>query len=263
MQSRFEDMPEEISAYHNRLPGYGLTISYEPDKMSYSMKIQYIDCKSAGTLWHVHSSVALMEDGRLHFYHMTSRDMPRGAAHRSTFCKPSFMHDLVKKVGLVDVERLSCMARFITNNEEYASVSGFINNPERVLPIVIITQRTNISNEDYPENNFKDGYDMNSFYVNGTRLAKVIGNYSHVYMADHCISEAFAMDNGIRPGSQDGCIYIFWPESTGKKTDVFTKDMISDTHFDFNRLIFHDENITEKAFRHKLVQIIKDDNVSH
>lgn len=259
----FEDIPEELCSYHNRLPGYNLTISYIPEQMSYSMKIQYIDSKSAGTLWHVHSSVALMDDGQLHFYHMTSRDMPRGAAHRSTFCKPSFMHELVKKAGLVDIKRLGCMAHFITNSGEYAGVRDFINNPGRMLPIIVITQRTNISSSIYPGNNFKDGYDMNSFYVNGTRLAKVIGNYSHVYMADRCISEEFAKDNGIKPGSQDGCIYIFWPENTGKEPDIFTKDMISDTHFDFNRLIFHDENITEKAFRHKLVQIIKDDNVSH
>ncbi|MCX4327328.1 MAG: hypothetical protein OSJ45_08530 [Lachnospiraceae bacterium] len=259
----FEDIPEELSSYHNRLPGYNLTISYIPEQMSYSMKIQYIDCKSAGTLWHVHSSVALMDDGRLHFYHMTSRDMPRGSANRSTFCKPSFMHELVKKTGLADIKRLSCMAHFITNSVEYADVRDFINNPERMLPVIVITQRTGINNTVYPGNNFKDGYDMNSFYVNGTRLAKVVGNYSHVYMADRCISEEFAKDNGISPGSQDGCIYIFWPENTGKVPDIFTKDIISNTHFDFNRLIFHDENITEKAFRHKLVQIIKDNNVSH
>ena len=259
----FEDIPEELSSYNNKLPGYSLIISYMPENMSYTMKIQYIDCKSAGTLWHVHSSVALLDDGRLHFYHMTSRDMPRGSANRSTFCKPSFMHELVKKTGLADIKRLSCMAHFITNSVEYADVRDFINNPERMLPIIIITQRTGINNKNYSGNNFKDGYDMNSFYVNGTRLAKVIGNYSHVYMADRCISEEFARDNGIGQDSQDGRIYIFWPESAGKEPDVFTKDMISDTHFDFNRLIFHDENITEKAFRHKLVQIIKDDNVSH
>ncbi len=259
----FEDIPDEVTEYHNCLPGYSITISYLPEKLSYSMKIQYIDSKSTGTLWHIHSSVALLDDGKLHFYHMTSRDMPRGAAQRPTFSKPSFMHDLVKKVGLVDIERLSCMAHFITNNEEYASTCKLVNNPGRMLPVIIIIQRTNIDNKKYSENNFKDGYDMNSFYVNGTRLAKVVGNYSHVYMADRCISEDFARDNGVEPDSQDGCIGIFWPACSGKEPDIFTKDMISDTHFDFNRLIFHDENITEKAFRHKLVQMIKDDNASH
>lgn len=85
----FEDMPEEISSYYNKLPGYNLKIVYKPEEMLYSMKINYIDSKSAGTMWHVHSSIALLEDQKLYFYHMTSRDMPRGMTQRSTFCKPS------------------------------------------------------------------------------------------------------------------------------------------------------------------------------
>jgi len=255
----FEDMPEELSSYHGKLPGYSLQILYEPDKMHYSMKINYIDSRLPGTLWHIHSLITRFDDGLLHFYHMTSRDMPREVAGRLTFCKPSFMHDLVNKTGLTDIKRLGCMAQFITNEEEYAEFKEFINNPARKLPVIIITQRLNT--DGITDNVFKDGYDMNTFYVNGTRLAKVTGNYSHVYMADRCITGIFAKDNNIY--NPDGCICIFWSLSSGKKPDIFTKEMICDTQFDFNRLIFHDQNITEKAFRHKLVQIIKDDNVSH
>lgn len=259
----FEDMPEDISSYHNKLPGYSLKIIYEPAILYYCMKICYIDSKSAGTLWHIHSSAALLDDGQLHFYHMTSRDMPRGGAGHSTFSKPSFLQELVNKVGLADINRLSSMAQFITNASGYEKTKEFINNPDRKLPVIIITQRLDATDSNYDKNSFKDGYDMNTFYVNGTRLAKVIGNYSHVYMADRCIAEMFALDNHIDHEGSDGCIYIFWPLYTRKEPDIFTKDMICDTQFDFNRLIFHDQNITEKAFRHKLVQIIKDDNISH
>lgn len=259
----FEDMPEELSKYCNKLPGYSLQIVYEPEKLHYSMKICYIDSKSVGTLWHIHSSVALLDDGQLYFYHMTSRDMPRDRAGHSTFSKPSFLQELVNKVGLADIKRLSSMAQFITNTQEYEAIKEFINNPDRKLPVVVITQKLNSDGSSCDENSFKDGYDMNTFYVNGTRLAKVIGNYSHVYMADRCIVEMFALDNNIEREGSDGCICIFWPMYTKKDPDIFTKDMIFDTQFDFNRLIFHDKNITEKAFRHKLVQIIKDDNVSH
>ncbi len=259
----FEDMPEDISSYHNKLPGYSLKIIYEPAILYYCMKICYIDSKSAGTLWHIHSSAALLDDGQLHFYHMTSRDMPRGGAGHSTFSKPSFLQELVNKVGLADINRLSSMAQFITNASGYEKTKEFINNPDRKLPVIIITQRLDATDSNYDKNSFKDGYDMNTFYVNGTRLAKVIGNYSHVYMADRCIAEMFALDNHIGHEGSDGCIYIFWPLYTRKEPDIFTKDMICDTQFDFNRLIFHDQNITEKAFRHKLVQIIKDDNISH
>lgn len=263
LNSVFEDMPEELSSYYNKLPGYSINIIYESDKLYYSMKICYIDSKSIGTLWHIHSSITLFDDGRLHFYHMTSRDMPRGGAGHSTFCKPSFMQELVNKVGIVDINRLSSMAHFITNIEEYEKIKEFINNPDRKLPVIIIMQILNATDSHYYKNSFKDGYDMNTFYVNGTRLAKVIGNYSHVYMADHCILKVFSSDNNIKYERSDGCICIFWPMHTKKEPDIFTKDMICDTQFDFNRFIFHDQNITEKAFRHKLAQIIKDDNVSH
>lgn len=259
LNSVFGDIPEYISSYHNKISGYSVKIVYEPEKMHYSMKICYIDSKVAGTLWHIHSSVAMLEDGKLYFYHMTSHDIPRGGAGHSTFCKPSFLQELVNKVGLVDINRLSSMAQFITNLDEYEKTKELIKNPLRKLPVIIITQ----TGSSYYENNFKDGYDMNTFYVNGTRLAKVVGNYSHVYMADRCVTEVFAADNSIELEGSDGCICIFWSISSGKKTDIFTKDMVCDTQFDFNRLIFHDQNINEKAFRHKLVQIIKDDNVSH
>ena len=50
--------------------------------------------------------------------------------------------------------------------------------------------------------------------------------------------------------------------AANKQMDLFTRDMVCSTQFDFNKSAFHDDNINEKAFRHKLVQIIKDDNVS-
>ena len=92
------------------------------------------------------------------------------------------------------------------------------------------------------------------------KLSEVI----HMYTWPTAVfSENFAQDNNIAPGVSDGCTCIFWPATSRKEPEIFTHDMICDTQFDFNRLIFHDENIPEKAFRHKLVQIIKDDNVSH
>ena len=104
---------------------------------------------------------------------------------------------------------------------------------------------------------------MNTFTINGTRLAKVIGHYSHVYMVDYSLTDAFGHFFEINSENALGCICIFWPYYYNKENDLFTRKMVIDTQFDFNRFAFHDENIYEKAFRHKLVQIIKNDNVSH
>ena len=137
------------------------------------MKLNHIDSKQIGTLWHIHSSVAMLSDGKLHFYHMTSRDMPHGASHQISFSKPSFMNDLSSKVGFVDVVRLGTKAQFITTPEDFTSYCELVKDPNRHLPLIAIVQQNTQSSAEGSE--FTDGYDMNTFTINGTRLAKVVG----------------------------------------------------------------------------------------
>lgn len=257
----FEDIPADISSYKNKLPGYQLKINFQPEALNFSMKMHYIDSKSVGTLWHVHSTIALLDDGRLHFYHMTSRDMPRGISQHSNFSRPSFLPDLSHKVGLVDVERLNSKAQFITNEDQLSNLMHLVHSKERRLPVIAITQHT--SDAPVETKTPYHDYDMNTFTINGTRLAKVIGHYSHVFMVDYKLTEAFGHAFSIKDSDVFGCICIFWPAFSKNETELFTRQMVIDTQFDFNRFAFHEENISEKAFRHKLVQIIKDDNVSH
>lgn len=257
----FEDIPSEVSSYSNRLPGYQIKIVYAPDEYKFLMKLNHIDSKSIGTLWHFHSSIELLDDGRLHFYHVTSRDMPRGVSQRSTFTKPSFLTELSNKIGITDIRRLGTKAQFVTNKKELDELFILLSSTKRKLPVVVITQYEQKTIESEGTTVSSD-YDMNTFTINGTRLAKVIGNYSHVFMLDYGVASEFAKQYNYH-NEIYGSIYIFWPTYMEKKFELFTRKMIIDTQFDFNRFAFHDDNIYEKAFRHKLVQMIKDDNVSH
>lgn len=256
----FEDIPAELCTYNNHLPGYELHITYDLQEYYFSMKLHYIDTKAVGTLWHIDSSIQRLEDGNLYFYHITSRDMPYAAARRETFSKPSFLSDLSNKVGLTDQVRLGNKARFIDTEEGYHAMSQLLHDPDRRLPVIVICQTLDMTAS---AQEYKDGYDMDSFTINGTRLAKVIGLYAHVYMLNQQFLERWSADQCLDPGDAEGSIMIFWPVISGKMPELFTREMAYDTRFDFNRFAFHDQNINEKAFRHKLVQIIKDDNVSH
>ncbi|MDO4166038.1 MAG: hypothetical protein Q4D32_01400 [Eubacteriales bacterium] len=260
--SVFNDIPTDLCSYHNKLPGYQIRFDYQPEKMTFTMKIHYIDSQSVGTLWHVHSSIALLDDGRLHFYHMTSRDMPHGIAQRATFVKPSFLSDLSSKVGLTDGARLSTKAHFVTEAEELQQFYHLIEDPARRLPLIAILQQF-VNHNAENDSNYPDGYDMNTFTINGMRLAKVIGLYSHVYMLDQDWTADFATHYGFDSENMEGAICIFWPPYQKRNPEMYTHEMICDTEFDFNRLAFHDQNISEKAFRHKLVQMMKDENAMH
>lgn len=256
----FEDIPSEVSSYKNNLPGYQIKIKFDPQNYAFSMKMHYIDSKAVGTLWHVQTSIERMDDGNLHFFHVTSRDVPRGISHGSNFSKPSFLADLSNKVGLVDVVRLGSKAVFTTTDEELFQLRKLIEDKERKLPLVVITQYTKDTVSD--SKNAWD-YDMNTFTINGTRLAKVIGHYAHVYMVDYSLVADFSEILSVSKEDALGCICIFWPHTNKTKRTFFSRQMVLDTQFDFNRFAFHDDNIYEKAFRHNLVQLIKDDNVTH
>ncbi len=256
----FQDMPIELTSYENHLPGYDIKIVCQPQQMIFTMKIHHIDSKLVGTLWHVDSSIRMLEDQQLYFYHMTSRDTPYGTAQRDTFNKPSFLVDLSSKVGLKDVVRLGNKAHFVETDSQYEKLIALLQNQNRRLPVITIIQYSNNSSN---SKIFKDGYNMDSFTINGMRLAKVIGLYAHVYMITDTLLSAWISTQSLTKEEADGSIMIFWPAISNKKPELYTRQMICDAQFDFNRFAFHDQNIYEKAFRHKLVQMIKDDNIHH
>lgn len=256
----FEDIPPEIASYENHLPGYDIKIVCQPENLFFSAKIHHIDSKLVGTLWHIDSAIRMLDNQQLYFCHTTSRDTPYGTAMKDNFIKPSFLPDLSNKIGLVDIVRLGSKAHFVETSSQLENVLALLNNPARQLPVITIVQNSNS-----PSNSkvYKDGYDMDSFTINGMRLAKVVGLYAHVYMITNPQVSNWFSSQALTQEQSDGSIMIFWPLSSSKKTELFTRQMICDSQFDFNRFAFHDQNIYEKAFRHKLVQMIKDNNIRH
>ena len=131
-----------------------------------------------------------------------------------------------------------------------------------MLPVIVIAQNSPNTDALQETVDYRD-YDMNTFTINGTRLAKVVGHYSHVYMLDYHFIEDFAAHYAFEPEKTIGCICIFRPSYQKKERMFFTRKMVMETQFDFNRFAFHEEDIYEKAFRHNLVQLLKDDNTNH
>ncbi len=257
MNAVFPDLPADISSYHGQLPGYSLDIRFQPGQPSFEIQLCYIDTQHIGTLWQMDSSIKRRGD-LLQLRHVTSYSIPRGTIHKETFCKPSFLADLSNKIGLLDGIRLSAKAHFVSKQTDFDGLLRLLEHPQRQLPIVVLLQHApSASQEDK-----WDGYDMNTFSVNGTRLAKVTGLYSHIFMISHRFLGQWVKAQNLSPSEADGCIMIFWPGSPEKKVELFTQEMVFETHFDFNRFAFHDETICEKAFRHKLVQLLKNYNCS-
>lgn len=257
----FESIPDKVCSYENTVPGYDLHVEYIPESMRFTMQLNHIDSLQVGTLWHIHTAITSGDDGKLHFSHRTTRDMPHGSSHQLTFSKPSFMNDLVSKVGLIDVARLGGKAHFVNSKEEFEKFCHLVETSKRQLPVIALVQQK--TDEKNFHRGYTEGYDMNTFTINGTRLAKVIGQYAHVCLIDSDYITAFGEQFGYPLSEVPGIIVIFWANGQGRNPKVFTQETADQTEFDFNHFTFHDGNLSEKAFRHKLVQLIKENNIHH
>ncbi|MCR5690625.1 MAG: hypothetical protein K6G62_00185, partial [Eubacterium sp.] len=54
-----------------------------------------------------------------------------------------------------------------------------------------------------------------------------------------------------------GSVWVTFPDGEVK---FYTRDMISRSRFDFNKYAFDAGNVYEKAFRHRLVRLLKEKN---
>lgn len=259
----FPDLPAEVETLHRHLPGYDVKCIWDAEQYIMEAEFSYIDDKMPGTLWHITASLhgdSTKDKEPLMFRHRTTLHTPTTALHRETFSKPSYLSELSSKIGLMDQERLGTQGRFVNTPEGFEALEHLLHDPHRRLPVIVITQHEAVSPENI--NDYREGYDMNTFPVNGTRLAKVIGLYSHVYMLDQKLTKNLSFE-GQDTKVIHGGILIFWPVSSRREATVYTSRMIREAHFDYNRFAYHEQNFNEKAFRSKLAQIIKDDHVTH
>ena len=161
----------------------------------------------------------------------------------------------------MDLERLGTQGRFVNTDEGFIALRHLLHDPERRLPVVVITQHQALETDN--SNEYREGYDMNTFPINGTRLAKVIGLYSHVYMLDQNIARQLIVNGRKDNEVNHGGILIFWPVSSGKETTVYTSQMIREAHFDYNRFAYHEQNFAPSWRRSSRMTMLPTDKRFH
>ncbi len=255
----FTDMPETIGSYSNKLPGYFFQVLYKPKEMEFALNMHHFDTHTPGTVWHTETLIYKHNNGKLYLYHKTARDMFPDFSGNETFSKPSFLSEISTRIGLEDVVRIGNKPVTITDNAGLDELRTLINSKSLRLPVIIIAMQLNTTDAVVSED---AAADMSNYSINGVRLAKVTGLYSHVYLLDALLLDSYAEMINSTVSTADGSVCIIWPEKYHRAHEIYTKDMIYDASFDFNKFAINGQNLYEKAFRHKLVQMIKDANVN-
>ena len=163
-----------------------------------------------------------------------------GRLIRDSFAKPRFVDEIFRRIGYEDVISMSLKPHRIEKMKEIEELGQFINNHNRSLPVILAVE------EEDPERQ-----------ININRLAETVGTYAHVFLLSKKAIPMMVETSDYTTEELMGAVWVTFQNGEDK---FYTRERIANSRFDFNKYAFEPGNVYEKAFRHKLVRLIKEKN---
>ena len=233
-----EGIPDTPVDYERYDTGYRIVILGNMSLGFYKLSLDYVDTKRAGVVWKI--CVSLEKSERIRMKVDCNYCHTPGRLVHNSFLKPRFVDDIFKKIGYEDVIPLSLKPGKIHNMKELERTSQIIADHNRTLPVVLV-----VEDEDKEKQ------------INTGRLAETIGTYAHVFLLDKKMIPLLVEQSDY---TMEDIIGAVWVTFRGSEDKFYTRAMIEQSRFDFNKYAFEEGNVYEKAFRHKLVRLIKEKN---
>jgi Uncharacterized protein conserved in bacteria len=241
-QGRFRNITDGIPTtpvdYEFHVPGFNIRILGNLSLGFYKLSLDYVDVTRKGVVWRTNVSLELSERIRMKvdcdYCHTPYRLV------RDSFSKPRFVDEIFRRIGYEDVIPMSLKPGKVKSIKELEHISAFISDHSRNLPVILAVE------EEDPERQ-----------ININRLTETIGTYAHVFILD---KKAIPILVEMSDYTTDELTGAVWVTFSGGEDKFYTRDMIADSRFDFNKYAFDQGNVYEKAFRHRLVRLIKEKN---
>ena len=241
-QSKFKNLTDDIPLdpvdYEFHMAGYDLQILGNRSLGFYKLSLENLDTDRKGVVWRTKVSLEMSERIRMKvdcdYCHTPDRLV------RDGFSKPRFVDEIFRRIGYEDVKPMSLKPQKVSTFHDFEEVSAFIANHNRSLPVIMAVED-----------------DRSESQVNISRLAETVGAYAHVYLVD---KEAVPTILEQSDYTEEELVGSVWVTFTDGQDKFYTRKMIEETRFDYNRYAFDRGNVAEKAFRHKLVRMLKEKN---
>lgn len=119
-------------------------------------------------------------------------------------------------------------------------LSEFIADHSRTLPVILAVEEEDSERQ-----------------ININRLAETVGTYAHVFLLSKKAIPMMVEKSDYTTEELTGAVWVTFQNGEDK---FYTRERIANSRFDFNKYAFDSGNVYEKAFRHKLVRLIKEKN---
>lgn len=241
-QGRFrnitDDIPNTPVDYEFHEAGYNLQILGNVSLGFYKLSLDYVDADRKGVVWR--TKVSLERSERIRMKVDCDYCHTPGRLIRDSFAKPRFVDEIFRRIGYEDVIPMSLKPHRIEKMKEIEELGQFISNHARSLPVILAVE------EEDPERQ-----------ININRLAETVGTYAHVFLLSKKAIPMMVETSDYTTEELTGAVWVTFQNGEDK---FYTRERIANSRFDFNKYAFEPGNVYEKAFRHKLVRLIKEKN---
>ncbi len=255
----FDDISGEPENYKRQTLGYQLATGYHKRLLYYEMEMYHLDMEHPGTLWQMQvliQRVRLSDDYLTLWIHSICRH-PQNMSAAAVFSKPLFLNELSARIGLEDVEPLRTSPILVENEETYEKLLHLIISGQRRLPVVVLAASEGGEENGAGKRQLRRKKGDFFGILHAGKLAHIIGLYAHVYLLDREYSEKFGKAVGKEPEESFGSVSIYDCASGLGPSNFFTEQQILKSRFDYNKYVYYEGDVYERAFRHKLVEMIK------
>lgn len=242
-------MPESIRNFEKSRMGYDVSIIYKPENTYFCLKASHPDAVIPGRIWTIGAEIIVINENVLFGVKLSYSTPINSNVGNAVFSMPSFVGQIAKQNGILDVRRLGCEVWDIEVEREIEQLYDFIQNPNRKVPVIVVTEKE--SNDDIGAQ-YTKGY-----LVDADLLAKEMASIAHTVRISRNIINEWNAVVGKKWGVYGGAVRTYFPD-----VDFGEEDYMRHPLSIANRIMASsytdedgEEHIAGEAFRYLLGKI--------
>lgn len=198
-------LPERVCSYSRNSSTISVDIIYNWEDRYFCMKTVHPDTSVAGRTWTTEAEIAdingVLKLGVKNYY----STIDTVQADYVNFSAPSFVWTIYNRIGYKDGELGNGELIFVDSDEKFEIFRKALEDRERSLPIIVVTQNVSADAELIKYFEAKDGY-----LLDGERLAKDLTLAAHVVYLPTEYAYKLSVEVGKQWSVYDGAVRTYY-----------------------------------------------------
>lgn len=204
-------VPDNIRSYEKNRMGYEISVIYKPEEPYFCMKVSHPDSSIPGRIWTTEAEIIVVDEKVLFGVKLSYSTPINNDACSVEFSMPSFVVNIAKQNGIIDVRKLEAEAWSIEDEKSLEHLYDLIQNVDRKMPVIVITENDNCENI--------GGQYTKGYLVDADLLAREIASLAHVVRIPCNMVDKWNEVTGKKWGVYGGAIRTYFPGANFAEDD--------------------------------------------